>query len=106
MFRLLFSALGTFLLAGALASLIVDAYDSFNAKHLVTNGLSSLFQSVIPAQYETFLSILSARFSPNLAHLIRSMLKVTPIFLVLGASSSIVLALTGKSKPKIGFSSR
>lgn len=106
MLRFLFSALGTFLLACALASAIIDAYVSFSTKHLVINGLANLFEAVTPAQYETFLSILNARYSSNLAHLFQEALKHIPIFLALGAAGLLLLTIAAKPKQKIGFSSR
>lgn len=105
MFRFFFRTVGVFLLAGAFAALVIDGTRSIAGGMLSLTPLGKTIAWLAPDKVaglkpsiDHFNSFL---WDPLMVHLL-----LLPTWLVIGILGTLIMALTQKPRPKIGYSSR
>lgn len=105
MFRFIFRAIGLFLLAGAFAALVIDGTRSIAGGRLALTPLGTAIGWLAPAKFVALQPLIDHynRFlwDPVMVHLL-----LLPTWLVVGLLGTLIMALTQKRQPKIGYSSR
>ncbi len=105
MFRILVRTIGLFLLAGAFAALVIDGTRSIAGGALSLTSLATTIGWIAPDEV--------AGLKPAISHIsaflwdpIAIVLLKLPTWVVLGVLGSLVMLVTRRRQPKIGFSSR
>lgn len=105
MFRLLFRILGFFLLAAAFADLVVDGTRSIAAGALMLTPLDKTIAWLSPDSVAALKPAIE-RLNPFLWDPVTVHFLLLPTWLVAGVLGTLIMLLTQKRRPKIGFSSR
>ncbi len=105
MIRFFFRTIGFFLLAGAFAALVIDGTRSIAGGMLSWTPLGKTIAWLAPDKL--------AALKPSIDHFNRFLwdplmvhLLLLPTWLVIGILGTLIMALTQKPRPKIGYSSR
>lgn len=106
MFRLTFRFLGFLLLAGAFAALVVDGTRSIAGNRLSLASFSQTMLWLMPDKFAALRRTLQHAhphflWDPVMAHVL-----LMPTWLILGAIGILLLLLTQKPQPGIGYSER
>lgn len=105
MFRLLFRTLGFFLLAAAFADLVVDGTRSIAGGMLSLTPLEKTIAWLAPDKVAALKPAIDHLnpflWDPVMVHVLR-----LPTWLVIGVLGTLIMVLTQKRRPKIGYSSR
>ncbi|HEY0146877.1 MAG TPA: hypothetical protein VGB93_12190 [Methylovirgula sp.] len=106
MFRFFLRLIGLLLLAGAFAALIVDGTRSIAAGALALTPLAQTLAWLSPQKFEALKPQLQHHvphfvWDPLIVHLLTA-----PTWIVAGALGALVLLITQKRRPKIGYSNR
>ena len=102
MFRFLMRAIGSLLLAGALAALVVDGTRSIASSRLVVTGLQQSLAWAGP----TTLALVQARMSSGLGTPVLAVLGLLPTSVALGVLGLLLLRLGRPPRPMIGIPAR
>ena len=105
MFRLLFRTIGFFLLAAAFADLVVDGTRSIAAGALSLTPLDQTISWLSPDKIAALKPAIE-HLNPFLWDPVTVGLLRLPTWLVAGVLGTLIMLLTQKRRPKIGFSSR
>jgi hypothetical protein len=105
MFRFLFRIIGFFLLAGAFAAAVIDGTRSIAAGALSLTPFSKTIGWLAPDKIETLKPTLE-HFNPFLWDPLMLHLLALPTWAVVGVIGTLIMAVTQKPQPKIGYSSR
>jgi hypothetical protein len=105
MIRAVLQGLGLFILAGAFATLAIDASRSFSGGGLVVTQMGETATALAPARMALLRAALSTHAHPLLDQIAPAIERV-PTFLALGVLGAFALWLGRKPPPKIGYSSR
>ncbi len=105
MFRFFFRSVGFLLLAGAFAALVIDGTRSIASGMLSWTPLGQTIAWLAPNEVQALKPSIDHfnRFlwDPLMVHLL-----LLPTWLVIGILGTLVMALTQKRRPTIGYSSR
>jgi hypothetical protein len=106
MFRFILRFIGLVLLAGAFAALIVDGTRSIAGGALALTPLAQTLAWLSPQKYAALKPELQHHvphfvWDPMIVHLLTA-----PTWIVAGVLGALVLLLTQKRRPKIGYSNR
>ncbi len=105
MLRLFLKFLGLLLLAGAFAALVVDGTRSVAAGTPALLPLGRTASALFPNAFLALHKLLDAH-APILWDPVMVTILLLPAWLVMGALGLVVLGLTRKRAPKIGYSRR
>lgn len=105
MLRFIFRILGLFLLAGAFAALVIDGTRSIAGGGLLLTPLGKTISWFAPDALKNPQALLEGRI-PFLWDPVMVRLLLLPTWLVVGSLGTLIMALTRKRRPRIGFSSR
>jgi hypothetical protein len=106
MLRLLFRFLGILAVAAAFASLIIDGTRSIAGGTLSLTPFGQTVMSFFPTQFPLLKPAVERNIHPLLWDPILLSVFLTPTWLIIGLCGLILLALTRKPAPKIGYSNR
>lgn len=106
MFRLTFRLLGLLLLAAAFAALVIDGTRSIAGGMLSLTPLGQTMAWLMPEKFATLEPAVQHAVPPLLWDPVMVNLLLMPTWLVIGGLGIIVMLLTQKRRPKIGYSSR
>ena len=106
MFRFILRLIGLLLLAGAFAALVVDGTRSIAGGALALTPLGQTLAWLSPQKYAALKPQLQHHvphfvWDPVIVHLLTA-----PTWIVAGALGALVLLVTQKRRPKIGYSNR
>jgi hypothetical protein len=96
---------GMFILAGAFATLAIDASRSFAAARLVVTQMGETATALAPAKMAMLHSALDSRAQPLITQIV-TLVERAPTSLAFGVLGALALWLARKPPPKIGYSSR
>ncbi|HEY5226357.1 MAG TPA: hypothetical protein VIJ06_06155 [Methylovirgula sp.] len=105
MFRLLFRTIGFFMLAAAFADLVVDGTRSIAGGALSLTPLDKTLAWLAPDKIAGLKPAIE-RLNPFLWDPVMIHFLVLPTWVVIGVLGALIMALTRKRRPKIGYSSR
>ena len=105
MIRFFFRVIGFFLLAGAFAALVIDGTRSIAGGMLSLTPLGATIAWLAPAKFAALKPLID-HLNPYLWNLVMVHLLLLPTWLVIGGFGTLIMALTQKRQPKIGYSSR
>lgn len=103
--RLLFRLLGLLCLAAAFAALIVDGTTSVAANRIELHPLGDTLAKLSPEGFAHFHATVAAK-APSLWDPVLASLFMLPTWAVLGVVGLLLLALTRKPRPPVGYSRR
>ena len=103
--RLLFRLLGLVLLAAAFAALIVDGTTSVAAGKVELQPMGETLAKLSPDVFARVKAMVTAK-APVLWDPVLSSLLLLPTWAVLGVLGLVVLALTRRPRPRVGYSRR
>lgn len=106
MFRLTLRLIGLILLAGAFAALVIDGTRSIAGGMLSLTPLGQTMLWLMPQKFETLKPMIQhdvprLLWDPVIVHVLAA-----PTWLVVGVLGVLVMLITQKRRPKIGYSSR
>lgn len=105
MFRFFFRTIGFFLLAGAFAALVIDGTRSIAGGVLSLTPLGTTLAWLAPAKFAALKPQIDHfngfLWDPVIVHLL-----ALPTWLVIGGLGTLIMVLTQKRRPKVGYSSR
>jgi hypothetical protein len=105
MFRMLFRIIGFFMLAAAFADLVVDGTRSIAGGALSLTPLDKTIAWLAPDKIATLKPAID-HLNPFLWDPVMVHFLLLPTWLVIGALGALLMVLTQKRRPKIGYSSR
>ena len=105
MFRFIFRIIGFFLLAGAFAALVIDGTRSIAGGMLSLTPLGTTLAWLAPAKVAALKPVID-HLNPFLWDPVMVHLLLLPTWLVIGGLGTLIMALTQKRHPKVGYSSR
>ncbi len=105
MFRFFFRAIGFFLLAGAFAALVIDGTRSIAGGMLSLTPFGKTIAWLAPDKFAGLKPTID-HFNPLLWDPVMVHFLLLPTWLVIGVLGTLIMALTQKPRPKIGYSSR
>ena len=105
MLRFLFRSLGVLMLAVAFAALIVDGTRSIAAGAIAVMPLGHALSTLSPDLFVRLHAGIEAR-APVLWDPVLVTILLLPTWLVVGVLAIILIALTGRPRPKIGYARR
>lgn len=106
MFRLTFRFLGLLLLAAAFAALVVDGTRSIAGNALSLTPLAQTLASLMPEKFATLKLALQHALPPFLWDPVAVNVLLMPTWLVIGVIGILLMLLTRKRRPRIGYSAR
>ncbi len=106
MLRLLFRFLGILAVAAAFATLIIDGTRSIAGGGLSLTPFGQTVISFFPTQFPLLKPAVEQNIHPLLWDPVLLTLFLMPTWLIIGMGGLILLALTRKPAPKIGYSNR
>jgi hypothetical protein len=105
MIRFIFRIVGFLLLTGAFVSLVIDGTRSIAGGAVSLTPFSRTLASIAPGKMEALKPALE-RINHVLWDPVMVDLLLLPTWLVIGILGTLIMALTQKPRPKIGYSSR
>jgi hypothetical protein len=105
MIRFFFRVVGFFLLAGAFAALVIDGTRSIAGGMLSLTPLGTTIAWIAPTKFAELKPLID-HLNPFLWNPVMVHLLLLPTWLVIGGLGILIMALTQKRRPKIGYSSR
>jgi hypothetical protein len=106
MFRLTLRLLGLLLLAGAFAALVIDGTRSIAGGVLSLTPLGQTMLWLMPNKFETLKPMVQHDVPKLLWDPVIVNLLLMPTWFVIGVIGLLVMLLTQKRRPKIGYSNR
>jgi len=106
MLRLAFRFAGFLAVAAAFVSLIIDGTQSIAGGAVVLTTLGQTANAFFPVQFPALKPAVERNIHPLLWNPVLTTLFWLPTWLVIGLFGFLILALTRKPAPKIGYSSR
>lgn len=103
--RLFFRFIGFVCLAAAFAALIVDGTTSVAASRIVLHPFGDTLAKLSPEGFAHFHAFVAAK-APALWDPVLASVFLLPTWSVLGVVGLLLLAVTGKPRPSIGYSRR
>ena len=106
MFRLSFRLIALLLLAGAFAALVIDGTRSIAGGALSLTPLGQTLVWLMPEKFATLKPALQHALPPFLWDPVMVKVLLMPTWLVIGVIGILLMLLTQKRRPKIGYTSR